>query len=203
MLNRYFSVLAAGIFLSSISLQAVEAVIETDAPSKAESIKKKTVKKDAAASVSIDALVAKYQEASDEEAYKIMNQIKLHIAQMSQKRQLNAIGKVRQTADKKRREKRKVDTKQKKKKKKTVSKKQKRQLRQHKKRAQKRYKKQKNRALETISQTSYSAKHPDPMSVMNGISDSSGAGSHTGTSPGGGMGGFGGGGSGMGGMGGF
>jgi len=200
MLKRYFTLLVMGVLFCTLSLQAIEAEIETEAPAKVYQQKK--------TAVSIDALVAKYQEASEEEAYKIMNQIKQQIALMSQQRQANAIGKVRQTVEKKSSVQKKRARKQKKRNQKVRStkhsKKYPKKAHKPKKKVQKKYKKKKkNRALESISQTSFTEAHPDPMSVMNGISEGSGMDSDGGISSGGGMGGFGGGGSGMGGMGGF
>jgi len=168
--SRYFLALVVSTFFCSNAVMAVETVIETDTPSK--------VKR-----VSIDALVAKYHAASEKNAYKIMNQIKLEIARMSQERQSSAIGKVRQSVAQKERvpQQEKHPTKKISDKKKKVSKKQKKQIKKQKKRIekqrkqrQKRVKKHKNRVRKVRKHIRYTEKHPDPMSVMNGTSGSSG-----------------------------
>lgn len=216
--------LILGIFFLGSTALAVEVVIEAEAP-------KKSVQKAAQTTavpqsqkqepVSIDALVARYENASEEEAYKIMNLIKQEIARMSRQRQEHAIGKVRREVKKKSTlsPKQKRVSPKKHLEKKPAKKKQPRQQKQSK----KRYKKHISGAKKSSAKKSSAKKsertrkadrsrqrdhrHPDPLSVMGGMSDSKGATGSIGTmgsgagSPGGGMGDFSGGMGGMGGMG--
>jgi len=179
--SRYLLVLAVSTFFCSNAVMAVETVIETDAPSKVKH-------------VSIDALVAKYHAASEKDAYKIMNQIKQEIARMSQERQSSAIGKVRQSVAQKERVQQQEKHPEKKisVKKKEVSKKQKKQIEKQKKRIekqrkqrQKRVKRHKSKVRKIRKHVRHTEKHPNPMSVINGISGSSGMGVKTNGSTGG------------------
>lgn len=164
--HRYFLLALLSALFCAHSVMAVEVVIETEAPAKA-------------VPVSIDALVAKYQTATDKDACKIMNQIKQEIARMSRERQRNAIGKVRQSVAQKERVQQQKKHPEKKipVKKKEVSKKQKKQIEKqkkriekHKKQQQKRVRKYKNRVQKARKHVRHTEKHPDPMSVINGTS---------------------------------
>jgi len=206
--HRYFLLALLSALFCAHTVMAVEVVIETEAPKKV-------------APVSIDALVAKYQTATDKDAYRIMNQIKQEIARMSRERQRSAIGKVRQsvaqkedeaqrkkypakqTVEKKIKSPKRPLAKRSKKQKKQTGK-YKKQIQRQKKQQQKRIKKHQNKMRKTSRHTAHTKKHPDPMSVMNGASGNTDIHEKATSSLGGGSGGFG---SGMGdmgsGMGGF
>lgn len=191
---RYFLLVLFGTLFCVHTIMAVEVVIETEAPAKA-------------VPVSIDKLVAKYQAASDKEAYRIMNQIKQEIARMSRERQRNAIGKVRQSVAQKEdvAQQKKYPVKQRTEKKIKSSKMPlKKRLKKQKKQPKKRIRKHQSRIRKASGHTVHTKKHPDPMSVINGTSGSTDIHEKATGSLGGGSGGFGGGmgdmGSGMGGF---
>ncbi len=72
---------------------AAEVIMESDTPARPIRVLKQN-KQDKP--VSIDALVTRYQIASEKEAQKIMEQIRQEIARISQERKQHAIGRVKQ-----------------------------------------------------------------------------------------------------------
>jgi predicted RND superfamily exporter protein len=185
--NQYLPILLllGGLLLSGqavageVSSEASSSV-EVDATASSDSVELRT---SAETKADMDALVTKYQKASEAEAYQIMNQIKEQIAQMTKEAQASAISSVqiavdaksgKLEAEAKAKAKMKAKAKEKKKhstKKHTAKAKAKRT------RVVKNAKKHRSSAMSALR--SHSSKHPDPMSVLNGTSGHGSFGGHT------------------------